>query len=934
MINKTIAHYKITSKLGQGGMGEVYRATDTKLDREVAIKILPASFARQRDRIARFQREAKALAALNHPNIAIIHGIEQTDDSHALVMELIEGDTLSQRLKREPMPVTEALDCCRQIAEALEAAHEKGIIHRDLKPENIKISDEGHVKVLDFGLAKEVVDPDPSASTQGEFSTETHLTTAAGELLGTAPYMSPEQARAKPVDKRSDIWSFGCVLFECLTGKRMFGGEDITETLASIIKGEPEWALLPENTPPTIHLLLRKCLNKDRKRRLQHIGDARIDLEQALGDPTSSIIRLSDLALQETGKHSGINPSLAAGAMVLVAVVVGVLSWSLKPDPPTPAPEAPPARYAELLIAGSYPMSTAYGSNSFALSPDGRQLIYNLSDEGLGLRMRDLATAKGNDEAIRGASGRGALARGASRWLEGHPFFRADGSHFGCVLGDDLVTLPVSGGTPRKLGDFKVSWRDFRGADWSQDGKIVFAGVRVPLQMVSEEGEDLQELTQLRQNEVTHAFPQFLPGGKHILFLVGVWEDSSLVGHLEVVDIATRERKPLGVQDCQFARYCPSGHLLFSRGGEIFAVAFDPEHLETRGKSKRVLEGVAVSEGWRAQFDVAADGTLVYLTGEDRTFIEKPRTLAWIDANDQAIPFTEERGEWDRFDLSPDEKHVALEIDDDIWVLDKTRENFETLRPLFQGESDESAPRWSRDGKSIYFASDREGKSAIWKIKADYLNEPAELVWESAVGGWIRPESVSESDLIYSLYDPDTGRELWRLPLDERDAQPEPILQKEDVHYLDGELSPDGKWLAYVLVGEGQGSKVYLRSLDGPKGSEPVSSGNGWRPRWLSDGDHILYQVRGGIFSAALVERDTRLVSEKPLEVLPFDGIYGVQWTVVGEQDRILALVYADEVFPDSEEEPDPEESMGPTHLNIVTNWFTELNELVPVKGN
>jgi len=254
---------------------------------------------------------------MNHPNIAVIHGIEQSEDSYALVTELIEGETLGERLKREPMTVEESLDCCKQIAEALEAAHEKGIIHRDLKPENIKINHDGHAKVLDFGLAKEVVDP-AASDNQAESPTVTHMTSMPGELLGTAPYMSPEQARAKPVDKRSDIWSFGCVLFECLTGKRMFGGEDVTETLASIIKGEPEWDLLPEDTPPTIQLLLRKCLNKDRKRRLRDIGDARIDLEQALGDPTSSILKFADRALQTTMRPKGIKTSTAFGIMVVI----------------------------------------------------------------------------------------------------------------------------------------------------------------------------------------------------------------------------------------------------------------------------------------------------------------------------------------------------------------------------------------------------------------------------------------------------------------------------------------------------------------------------------------------------------------------------------------------------------------------------------------
>ncbi|NQV35716.1 MAG: serine/threonine protein kinase, partial [Phycisphaeraceae bacterium] len=324
MTNQSIAHYKITSKLGQGGMGEVYRATDTQLDRDVAIKILPESFAEDDNRVARFDREAKVLAALNHPNIAAIYGIEQTGDIHALIVELVEGETLGERLKREPMTVTEALECCKQIAEGLEAAHEKGIVHRDLKPENVKIDSDGRVKVLDFGLAKEVAVPG-SAINQADSPTLTNLGTLPGQLLGTAPYMSPEQARAKPVDKRSDIWSFGCVLFECLTGKPLFQGEDVTETLATIIKGEPEWTALPADTPPTIELLLRKCLAKDRKRRLHDIADARIDIEQALGDPSSSISRLSDRALQETTNPTGIQTAPARSARRLIVCGAALL---------------------------------------------------------------------------------------------------------------------------------------------------------------------------------------------------------------------------------------------------------------------------------------------------------------------------------------------------------------------------------------------------------------------------------------------------------------------------------------------------------------------------------------------------------------------------------------------------------------------------------
>jgi len=337
MINRTIAHYKITSKLGQGGMGEVYRATDTKLDREVAIKILPESFVRDKNRLARFHREAKVLATLNHPNIAVIHGIEQSEQIHALVMELIEGETLKERLNREPMSVSEALECGKQIAEALEAAHEKSIIHRDLKPENVKIDEAGRVKVLDFGLAKEMADPASTEKAQAESPTITHVTTVPGELLGTAPYMSPEQARARPVDRRSDIWSFGCVLYEMLTGKPIFRGEDVTETLAAIIKGEPDWQALPADTPPTIQLLLRKCLNKDRKRRLQFIADARVDLEQALADPTSSTFSSSQPSVTDLiprGFRQERLVWIAASLLMLVLGSVSTRHWFRQAKPP------------------------------------------------------------------------------------------------------------------------------------------------------------------------------------------------------------------------------------------------------------------------------------------------------------------------------------------------------------------------------------------------------------------------------------------------------------------------------------------------------------------------------------------------------------------------------------------------------------------------
>ena len=379
MTGQSIAHYKVTSKLGQGGMGAVYRATDTKLDREVAIKVLPESFAQDRERLARFEREAKVLASLNHPNTAGIFGLEQTGNSHALVLELVEGEDLSERLKRGPLPVEEALDVCKQIAEALEAAHEKGIIHRDLKPGNVKLTAEGKVKVLDFGLAKTATAEGTSVSPDSPTITADY--TLPGTLLGTAGYMSPEQARGKPVDKRSDIWSFGVVLFECLTGKRLFTGETMTDSIGALLHKEPDWSALPQNTPPTIHLLLRKCLAKERKRRLRDIGDGIVDLEQAIADPSTSFIRLGAGAMKEPEARQGIRRPLVAGLVLGVSLAAVGLTWWLKPNSPLPIPKPPLIQqvHMSLGIGSNLELDTLRPSTVLRLSPDGSMLAFLVS---------------------------------------------------------------------------------------------------------------------------------------------------------------------------------------------------------------------------------------------------------------------------------------------------------------------------------------------------------------------------------------------------------------------------------------------------------------------------------------------------------------------------------------------------------------------------
>ena len=430
MINTTIAHYTVTAKLGQGGMGEVYRATDTKLDREVAIKVLPESFAEDKERLARFEREAKVLAFLDHPNIGAIHGIEDADGKRCLILQLIEGETLTERLRTGAMPVDEALDVCKQIAEALEAAHEKGIIHRDLKPGNIKISPDGKVKVLDFGLAKAAIGESSVApSDNSQSPTLTADNTRPGVILGTAAYMSPEQARAKPVDKRSDIWSFGCVLYECLTGKCLFRGEDVTETLATVIKGEPQWTDLPTDTPLIIQLLIRKCLVKDRRERLQDISDARVDLTKAIADPNWGV-ELEETNVAGHGIRLSRNQSSTntwtdwkVYACVMVSAAVG---WGLKP---TPKVVTPAWKHSEILVRHPAPFETLVGS-AFTLSKDGERLIYTQSESEEGFRIRDLAS--GRDDYIKGPVGQ-----------VSYPFFSWDESEVGYFQPSEFRSLNV-----------------------------------------------------------------------------------------------------------------------------------------------------------------------------------------------------------------------------------------------------------------------------------------------------------------------------------------------------------------------------------------------------------------------------------------------------------------------------------------------------------
>jgi serine/threonine-protein kinase len=650
LTGKPLGHYKILDCIGTGGMGEVYRASDTHLDRSVAIKVLPDIFSGDPERLARFEREAKLLASLDHPNIAAIHGLEETDGRHFLVLELVEGETLAQRLSKGPLPVDEALEICRQIAEGMEAAHERGIIHRDLKPANVKITPQGKVKLLDFGLAKVLANETPSVdSLQSPTITETM--TRPGAVLGTAAYMSPEQATGKPVDKRADIWAFGVVLFEMLTGQQLFKGETVSETLAAVLKSEPEWKRLPPNLHPRIRLLLERCLEKEAKNRYSGISDARVDIQKVLGDPSGVLVR-PVTTVEPRSKLRTILPWVAA-SVVIASIIVGLAVWKLKP---TPLPEPRQVNRFCYELPKDQQFSNPVVPN-LAVSPDGRQFAYSTS-KGLYLRSMDELDAR----LIPGTA--------ENPWV---PFFSPDGQWLGYWSGADrkLKKISIRGGAPVTLCDAVNS----TGANWGVDNTIVYSQYRRGIVRVSGNG-GIPETIVDGQKE-TIAAPQILPDGKTVLFTLATSQSFVVVQSLK-----SGKRKVLFAGDR--ARYVPTGHLVYALGNNLFAIPFDLDRFEVVGGPVPMVE-VAWQSGTNnaPQYAISDSGTLVYVPGAIGTAGFPQCTLVWVDRNGKEEPIAAPPNAYASPKISPDGTRVALFIRDsggnDIWIWDLVRKTMTRL---------------------------------------------------------------------------------------------------------------------------------------------------------------------------------------------------------------------------------------------------------------
>jgi Tol biopolymer transport system component len=796
--------YEIVAAIGAGGMGEVYRARDPKLNREVALKILPDTFTADPDRVARFRREAQVLASLNHPNIGHIYGFEDSGARHALVLELVDGQTLADRIALGPIRLDEALSIVRQIADGLEAAHEQGIIHRDLKPANVKLRPDGTVKVLDFGLAK-ALDPLSSSAAAAAIAKSPTITspaaiTGAGVILGTAAYMSPEQARGQAVDKRTDIWAFGCVLFEMLTCRAAFSGKTVSDTIAAILERPLDWSALPASTPPNVRRLLAHCLEKDPKRRWRDIGDVRVELDDAEGT------RPARDAVERIATRG---PERAAwAALVLVAAAAATFATST-------FRRAPAA--AEVRFDVSFPRGTSADFAQLAISPDGQQLVAAPAFQGRApLWLRLLGSTSGR--TLPGTEG--AIL----------PFWSPDGKSIGFFADQKLKRIDVEGETIEVIADAKVP----RGGAWQADGTILFAPNAIgPLFRVPATGGRPTIATHLETGQNDHRAPVILPDGRHFLYYARGTPQTRGV-YVARLD-GSESRRVLDADAA--AVYAASGYLLFVRQGDLYAQAFDASRLALNGVAFRMAGQVSVHPGVSlASLATSAAGAIAYGT----TSIRRTQ-FTWFDRSGNRL---ETVGAPDKTPLanpalSPDGRKVAFSRDvggnGDIWLMDM---HGATSR-FTSDPGNPSNPIWSSDGRQILFQSGRSGTLDIYSRSfSDSALEQVLVRSPREIQEMKYPSDVS-ADGRFLLYTRAIGNyDLWYVAL-VGDRTPRPFLETT-FDERDGQFSPDGKWVAYQSNESGH-DEIYLKPFPGPGDRIQVSAGGGQQVRWGHRGAELFY---------------------------------------------------------------------------------------------
>jgi serine/threonine protein kinase len=914
MIGTKLAHFEITSHIGSGGMGEVYKATDTKLGRSVAIKFLPEAFSNDSDRVARFEREARMLASLNHPHIAAIHGLEESGEHKFLVMELVEGPTLAERLASGPIPFEESLKIAAQIADALEAAHERGVVHRDLKPANIKAPPDGPVKVLDLGLATALPGEDRDSTDPSNSPTLTVAGTQMGVILGTAAYMSPEQASGKRVDKRADIWSFGVVLWEMLTNKTLFGnGETISHTLADVLRAEIDFTRLPAATPPHVRELLRRCLDRNVKTRLRDIGEARILLQR----PSASSSPTSPRRLQ------WVWPS-AAGVLAIAVIVLGAIMWRTTPRVERPLMNLSVDLGPDAAIAGFVP-----DYNTATLSPDGTRLVFSSRSGGkqqLSIRTLDqpkAAPLTGTENAQ-------------------NAFFSPDGESIAFFADGNLKKISVRGGAPIVL--CPTANTAAVGGTWGEDGNIILGMIRGGLHRVSENGGTPEPLTQLdtQRGEQTHRFPQILPGGEAVLFTANNKDVDLSEATVDVVSLKTGQRKSL-LRGGYYGRYLPqsrtSGYLLYVRSGTmlsgtLYGAPMDLEKLALTGPEVPLLEDVANNPGsGSSKFDVSPSGTLIYLSRKSAVY-----SIAWLDNAGKTQPLLPTRGQYVTPSLSPDGARLSFGasfIEGDIWIYDWQRD---TQQRLTSTPGVNTNPVWTPDGRGIVYRSRSSGGYSLYWIRSDGATDAVKLV-ESKTD--LAPYSFSPDGkrLAYEDQGGDGGGDIWTLPIDWSDPEhpkagkPELFLRTPELERFPA-FSPDGNWLAYA-AGDRVNPDIYVRPFPpSPSGGKwKISSDGGTSPVWSPKSRELFFQritrealgIGGGIMAVNYTTKDATFVPEKPRlwsDHRMSRNTAGKTYDLAPDGKRFAVL----EILQEAEQTTD-------THVNLLLNFTDELRRRIPMRG-
>ncbi len=907
-----LGHYDVTALLGEGGMGQVWQATDTQLNRQVALKILPDAFASDPDRLARFTREAQILASLNHPNIAAIHGIEEAEGTRALVLELVEGPTLADRIAKGPIPLDEALPIAKQIVEALEAAHEAGVIHRDLKPANIKVRPDGTVKVLDFGLAKafQTNTTDPSGPDSATVSAATEI----GRVFGTVPYMSPEQAQGKVVDKRADVWAFGAVLFEMLTGTRPFVGDTVVETLVRVIDHEPDWTTLPDSVPPVLGTFLRRCLQKDLKKRVRDIGDMGLAMEGAFEVPLSS---------RGEGSVAGSTPSrpvaLVATAAVVAGLVVGVLTGRAWFGGLSDVPSQGIARLTvtiapEQHLSGGLALEEAEfarqrpSRTSFVLSPDGRELVYSASS-GESSRLYRRLMAEGRATPI-------PETEGASS-----PFFAPDGESVGFFVDTQLKRMSLQSGEVRTVS---TSGPEFinHGASWTVRDTILLSSGDAIYEVPSNGGLLVRLTDPGSADGRPLRYPELLPDGRAVLYNV---QSSVVPSDWDIVaeSLDTGERHVIA--NGSDPQYTASGHILFVRRGTLMAMPFDATRLEDTGAAVVVVEDVMHSERagnntlntGAGQFSVSDSGTLAIVPGGIYPVTEGSLLLVDLDGNPEALPLPSARYMWPRF--SPEGNRLAYtegpSNEGQIWVYDISLES--PVRLTNTGESVQ--PVWSPDGTRLAFAHRRDsGPRQLYVMSADGDDESRRLA-ESDTNQ--TPASWSVDGVLAFLQDGD----IWTISVDDGG---------DAVRFLEtpategfAAFSPNGRFLAYASD-DAFGQEVYVRPFPAGQPVHRISSNGGRSPVWSSDGRQLFFleQVDQGarvlVVDVTTEGNFARSPQPRPLFESP--------------KYQVAALSRNYDLAPDGghfviETRSAVYAAQRVTNVSIVLNWHQELLDRVPV---